>query len=332
MNTTTPSPTPDPVPPTPEPTAPAAAPPPLAVDDSRPFGAHLRMRWWKPLLLVPALVILMLVLQIVLTVLVVTVEVMAFGRDPMDLTMSPLMMLATNLSLAVMGPIAVLATALLARVPWRSLLASPRRLSLRRWGVYLGGSTALVAIATVLAALVAPQSVGMAGFAVTGTTIGLLVVAVLTTPLQAAGEELMFRGAVMPALASWVRAARPALILGMILSSLIFGAMHASLDPWLLAYYVAFGLCMAAMAVISRGLEAPIAFHVTNNLLMMIAAALFADGGGILIDRSVGMGGPYMLLFIAMDLAAVALVWLHERRLRASHHPSASSAARSLSA
>lgn len=109
----------------------------------------------------------------------------------------------------------------------------------------------------------------------------------------------------------------------MIGSSLLFGLAHASVDPWLLAYYTLFGACMAAMAVISRGLEAPIAFHVTNNLLMMVMAVLFADGGGITIDRSVGVGGPFMLLLIGVDVAAVALVWWNERRLRGQQAPTA---------
>lgn len=310
MDTTTQPPSP-PLDPAAQPTPPA-----LAVDDTRPFGAHLRLRWWKPLLLVPALVITMLVLQILMTFAVALVEMAAFGRDPMDLSISPLMMLAMNLSLAAMGPLAVLLTALLGRVPWRSLLASPRRLSMRRWGVYFGGFTALVGLALAISALVAPESSAFISFAITGTTLGLVAVAVLTTPLQAAGEELMFRGAIMPAVASWVRAAKPALIIGMIASSLVFGAMHASLDPWLLSYYIVFGLSMAAMAVISRGLEAPIAFHVTNNLIMMVIGALFAGGEGLVMDRSVGMGGPFMLVFIAVDLAAVGLVWVYERRLR----------------
>lgn len=316
MDTTTPPPTPTPTtgPTAPAPPAPAARPSGLEI--ARPFGAHLRMRWWKPLLLIPALVITMLVLQFMLTLVVAVIEMAAFGRDPSDMSLSPLMMLAMNLSLAAMGPLAVLATALLARVPWRSLLAAPRSLSPRRWGVYFGGSVALVGLVLAISGLVAPGSSGLASFAVTGTTLGLIAVAVLTTPLQAAGEELMFRGAILPAVASWVRAAKPALVIGMIASSLVFGAMHASLDPWLLTYYVVFGLCMAAMAVISRGLEAPIAFHVSNNLIMMVVGALFSGGEGVVIDRSVGMGGPFMLVFIAVDLVAVALVWVYERRLR----------------
>ena len=314
MDTTTPRPTPPPSLDHPV-TAPGHTPAP-AVDDTRPFGAHLRMSWWKPLVIVPALLIAMFVLQLGFTLVAILVETMAFGRDPMDQTISPLMMVAVNLSLAAMGPLAVLLTALIARVPWRSLLASPHRMSLRRWGVFTGAFAVLVLAMLGISALLAPEMAGLKGFAITGTTIGLVLVALLTTPLQAAGEEMMFRGALMPAVASWIRAAKPALIVGMIASSVVFGLVHMSVDPWLLTYYTVFGACMAAMAVISRGLEAPIAFHVTNNVIMMVAGALFADGQGIVIDRSVGMGGPFMLVAIAVDLLAVAVVWLYERRQR----------------
>ena len=284
------------------------------MDDTRPFGAHLRMSWWKPLVIIPGLLIAMIGIQLALVIVVMVAEVALFDRDPLDATLSPLMMLATNLSLALMGPLAVLAMALIGRVPWRQVLASPRRMSMRRTGAYLGFFSALVLLALAAMQLIAPSSTGLSSFALTGTTVGLLVVAVLTTPLQAAGEELMFRGAIMPAVASWIRAAKPALVVGMAVSTILFGLVHLSVDPWLLTYYTLFGLCMAAMAVISRGLEAPIAFHVANNLILMVLSALFAGGEGLVTDRSVGMGGPFMLVFIAVDVLAVVLVWLLERR------------------
>src|SRR5699024_5639228 len=136
--------------------------------------------------------------------------------------------------------------------------------------------------------LAAPEQAGLGQFAITGTTVGLVVVAVLTTPLQAAGEELAFRGAFLPAIASWIRPARTATIVGLVGSSIVFGLVHFSVDPWLLAYYTLFGACMALLAMITRGLEAPIAFHVSNNVILMVVSALFAGGGGVEIDRSVG--------------------------------------------
>src|SRR5699024_6903220 len=107
----------------------------------------------------------------------------------------------------------------------------------------------------------------------------------------------------------------PALVVGLVSSSLIFGLVHLSLDPWLLAYYSVLGASMAAIAVISRGLEAPIAFHLTNHLIMVVLAALFAGGEAVEIDRSVGLGGPFMLGLIAGDLRAIGFVWLYERRM-----------------
>lgn len=301
--------------------APASAPVPARrpryVDPARPFGAHLRLAWWKPALLVPGLLLTMVVLQTALTMVVVVIEMLALGRSPEDVTLSPLLLAAVNASLAVTGVLAVLVTALVARVPWRSLIAHPRTWAWRRLAGYSGVFAVLVIAMLVVMALIDPASAGMGGsFAVTGTTIGLIAVAVLTTPLQAAGEELLYRGALMPLIGSWARAAKPALVLGMVGSSIVFGLSHLSIDPWLLSYYTVFGLSMAAMALLSRGLEAPIAFHVTNNVLMMVVGALFADGGGVVIDRSVGMGGPVMLVVMAADVAAVAVVGLYERRRR----------------
>ena len=182
MDTTAPHPTP---PPALDPTMSAPSPSPAPeLDDSRPFGAHLRMSWWKPLVIIPVLLIAMFVLQFAFTLVAILVETAAFGRDPMDLTISPLMMVAVNLSLAAMGPLAVLLTALIARVPWRSLLASPRRISMRRWGVYTGTFALLVLAMLGISALIAPEMVGLQGFAITGTTIGLVLVALLTTPLR----------------------------------------------------------------------------------------------------------------------------------------------------
>jgi hypothetical protein len=82
-------------------------------------------------------------------------------------------------------------------------------------------------------AAVAPGSTGWTSFAVSGTTVAYLAITLLTTPLQSAGEELIYRSVVLPAAASWVRAVRPALALGLVVSALGFAVVHASTDPWL---------------------------------------------------------------------------------------------------
>ena len=131
---------------------PSSSPPVPAptVDPRRPFGAHVRMSWWKPLLIVIVPLLVMIIAQYALMIIAVIVEIVAFGRDPYATAMTPLMMLAGNLSLTLMGPLAILLTAWLAKVPWRSLLSFPRGLSGARWGVYGAAFTGLVVIGLLL--------------------------------------------------------------------------------------------------------------------------------------------------------------------------------------
>src|SRR5699024_5668024 len=82
-SSTTPSPA-GPGPPPPSPAAPTRPARPAPVGASRPFGAHLRLRWWKPLIIVPSLLIVMVVLQIALSLVALIIESFAFGRDPLD--------------------------------------------------------------------------------------------------------------------------------------------------------------------------------------------------------------------------------------------------------
>lgn len=277
------------------------------------------MSWWKPLVIIPVLIVLMLVVQIVIGSIVMIIEMLVTGvQPPMDgaAPISPWMMLAANLSIALMAPIAILLMRFLGRVPVRDQFSIRRSPSWGRLALYTGVFLILLLVVNAIVVLVDPgmlQSVNLSA-----GVILLIAIALLTTPLQAAAEEIMFRSAIMPAIGSWIRPAKVAVAVALIASSVIFGVMHASVDPWLLTYYVLFGVCTGLMAIISRGLEAPIAFHVVNNVVMMVLAALGTEDGYIAIDRSVGTGGPFMLIYIGMDLVAVALVWLFERRRRAA--------------
>ncbi|MFI2713955.1 CPBP family intramembrane glutamic endopeptidase [Micromonospora sp. NPDC018662] len=257
----------------------------------------------------------MLALQVLSYLLVGVVE---GSDDPFSPTMTPLKSLAINLSIGASGVVAILFLAWVAKVPWRSLISSPRAFDARRLTTYLVSAVLLVGAGLGVVALVAPDSTPWVGFGVSGTTIALLVVTVLTTPLQSAGEELMWRSALLPAAASWVRAVRPALAVGLVVSSLGFAMLHGSTDPWLFGYFTFIGLCTGVMAIISGGIEAPVAFHVANNVLFGIANTVLADGEPYAIDRSTDSGDASLLILAAVNVAMVALVWLRERRARSA--------------
>ncbi|APX34590.1 CAAX protease [Brachybacterium sp. P6-10-X1] len=256
--------------------------------------------------MVPPLV--MIILQIALFAIVGLID---HGSGQTE-AVGPLQLLAVNLSMGITGVLTVPLICWWAKVPWRSILSAPRAFDQRRLAVYLLWALGVTILANAALALLAPEQTPWVGVGFTGTTMALLVVIVLTTPLAAVSEELMFRGAVMPAVASWVRPERIALALGVIVSSLAFATTHLATDPWLFAHHVFLGLATAVMAIRSRGLEAPIAFHVANNTFTAVLNTLLAGGGDFSVARTAGAGGPHLLIPALFVLALVIVVWRRE--------------------
>ncbi len=288
---------------------------PAVVDGTRPFGAHLRMSWWKPLVLLAVLPVVLLGSQVLAWSAVGAIE---GSDDAFSAEFTPLKALAANLAIGATGVVAVLLLVWMTRVPWRVLLSPQRRFDRRRLGYYSACAAVLVAAGLGTVAAVGPEATGWTGFGITDTTLALLAVTLLTIPIQATGEELMYRGVLFPATASWVRAVRPALAVGLVVSSLVFAALHGSADPWLAGYIALIALSTGLMSVISGGLEAPIAFHVVNNVLAGIANNVMAGGGTAAVDRSTETGGPPLLILGTVNVAMVVVVRWHERRRRSA--------------
>lgn len=290
---------------------PGPAMPPL--DGSRPFGIHYRMAWWKSLFVIVALPLTLVVTQLAFYLLAGLAE----GRDPFAQDLSPLKLLGANLSTGVTALVALVLVGRFAKVPWRFVFSAPRRFDRRRLLMYFLGSLAIVGVAFALVGLTAAGAVGWTTLTVTSTTIGILVVVILSTPIQTAGEEIILRGAILPAAGSWFRSIKPAFVTGLVVSSLMFAFLHGSTDPMLFAYYLVFSVATAVMGLLTRGLEAAIAFHTANNLVVTTINALFAGGGVVAVERSEGAaGGLALLIPAAASLAALTMVWLRERRRR----------------
>ncbi|ANY08000.1 CPBP family intramembrane glutamic endopeptidase [Pseudonocardia sp. HH130630-07] len=285
------------------------------MDESRPFGTHLRMSWWKPLVLVLALPLVLVVLQIAAYQLVGIIE---GADDPLAAGLTPLKALAVNLSIGATGVVAILLLVWMTRVPVRSLFTTRRAFDGRRLVHYSLGAVVLVGAGLGTVGVVAPESTTWTTFAITGTTVALLAVTLFTTPIQAIGEELMYRCVMLPAAASWVRAVRPAMIVGLAVSGLGFAAVHGWTDPWLAGYFVVIGVSTGLMAIVSGGMEAPIAFHVVNNVLAGVIGNVMSGGGEVAIDRSTDTGDPSLLILVAVNLAMIALTWMYERKRRAA--------------
>ena len=123
---------------TPDPTLnePSSASP--SVVGTRPFGAHLSMRWWFPVVLTIVVVSAIYGLQLILGGIAALVEFGLLGKDPDDASLTPLTFLAINLSTILVAPLALLVLAKAGRVPWRSALSVGRAFRWRRLGGAVG--------------------------------------------------------------------------------------------------------------------------------------------------------------------------------------------------
>jgi uncharacterized protein len=216
----------------------------------------------------------------------------------------PTGMLAVNLGLATLIPIAWALMAMIHQMRPRWLSSVQPRI---RWR-YLFGCLAVAAVA-------------LNGVMLLSTTVGkplsiqtqqdfwaFLAVIVLTSPLQAAAEEIFFRGYLLQALGSLV--ARP--WFGVIASSVVFALLHGTQNVPLFVDRLAFGLLAGLLVWRTGGLEAGIAAHVINNVFAYLiaglttsVAALKAIKGIGWVDAAFDVGGFALFAVLAYALSRV---------------------------
>lgn len=89
-----------------------------------------------------------------------------------------------------------------------------------------------------------------------------LLAVLIGSPLQAAAEEVFFRGYLMQAFG----AASGSKWVALVASSVLFALFHGVQNPALFAHRLAFGLVAGGLVLAVGGLEAGIAAHIVNNV------------------------------------------------------------------
>ncbi len=272
--------------------------------EPRPYPLMLRT-WdyaaWKPIVGILLLVAggLLVVPLVLLPVLGIAVAFEggsgAFGdRFADSLTLekvTPSSMLYLNLTLASLTLVAM------GILRWIHRLR-PRWLSSvmpgMRWRFFFAclGLSVVALVASVMVGLVLPQDpneIGGGTNKLTGMLVATAIVILLTTPLQALGEEYAFRGYLMQAFGSlthgitehlgasskvarWI-----ATSFALVFTSGLFALSHGAQNFPLFFDRFAFGLMAGLAVVLLGGLEAGIALHILNNLAAFAFAIAFGD-------------------------------------------------------
>jgi membrane protease YdiL (CAAX protease family) len=298
-----------------------------------------RHRWWRPLLGLGAIAAgLGLLFGATLLYALVYVVAQAQGvqlPDPTSVTdawfASPAGLLVTNLGLALGIPLALAATwaqarraglvsSVVGRVRWRLLLGGLGVALLLLVPLTLGSDLLLTLLGLPAddgAGSDAGSSADESGWwplTPASGWIALTVVILLSTPLQAAGEEYFFRGWLSQWIGSWLRWRWLAVVVPAVVTAGLFALAHGTQSPWLFADRLVFGLVASLLAWRTGGLECAVALHVANNLLAFgLAVAYDTLEDSLLITEVPPVDGA-VSISVTIVTTAVLLWWARRRR------------------
>jgi membrane protease YdiL (CAAX protease family) len=270
-----------------------------------------RNRWWKGLVVIVLLVVGYVLVSFVTGLGAIGID-LATGRIDQEsllqgrVTITPALLLSINLSAATMIPLSML-------LQW-GFYGQPVRwihsvLGHLRWDLL--GRVALIIVPVWVAYVALSIFVFPAppSGAFTAESVALLAVVLLTTPLQAAGEEYGARGLITRAAGSWSANARLSLVISTVVSAVIFTLAHGAADLWLIAYYLLFGVSMSIVVWRTGGLEAAVLIHTVNNVFLFAVAITSGQDLGAGLDRSAGTGGTFMLIPMLLLVIIAGVLW-----------------------
>ncbi|QIX28619.1 CPBP family intramembrane metalloprotease [Nocardioides sp. JQ2195] len=267
--------------------------------------------WWRSVLGVLLLVVIALLVVPGTLQVITLVWLAANGSSDMtaDYTrlldlgdVTPYGLAYLNLTLAGLIPTVLLVTWWLHRLRPGWVTSVVGRM---RWKFFVAclGLSVLALVATLLVGSVVPSSASGGDISATpnpfdSKAMQFLLVVILLTPLQAAGEEFAFRGYLTQMFGghfpTYVAIIGPAVL---------FALAHGVQDPPIFVDRLAFGLVAGILVVRTGGLEASIAMHVLNNWLAFGLAIVFGD----MSDTLSPSGGTWWSLPVTLTQSLVYL-------------------------
>ena len=218
-----------------------------------------------------------------------------------------------NVALATFIPLAMIASRYLHGIPPRWLASVRPRIRWRYLFACLGVAIlALIVTLVVGAALPGGEDdVSSQANTFTTTTFQYLLVIVLLTPFQAAGEEYLFRGYLTQAFGGLFHRAWVAVLVPAVLFGLAHGLGQSA--PVFFDRF-AFGVVAGILVIRTGGLEAGIAMHVLNNFLAYGLALAYGDMASTLNPT----GGDWWTIPVTLtqSLVYLGLAVAVSRRMR----------------
>ncbi|MBT1035891.1 CPBP family intramembrane metalloprotease [Canibacter sp. lx-45] len=137
------------------------------------------------------------------------------------------------------------------------------------------------------------------------TLVWSLIIIVLLVPLQATAEEYIFRGAMLQMLGAWIR--NP--IVPSLITTLLFVIGHGY-ELWGLILVGLLGLTVTFLTIRTGGIEAGIAIHMVNNLVVFGILASGVTGDTKQSESAGNIASAILnIIMYAVYIGAIELVW-----------------------
>ncbi|MFC0628481.1 CPBP family intramembrane glutamic endopeptidase [Kribbella deserti] len=264
--------------------------------DPQPYHRQMRNSWfavWRPALGTLAILCGWIIITVICVLPIQALDPEAAKKVGWE------MLLATNLSLAALIPLSLGMAKFLHQQPSGLLSSLKPGLRWRPLAIFLIAAV-VVEVAMLGVALLLPVDFATEVSGKADDATAIIVVVLLTSTFQAAGEEYFFRGYLLQAFGSIMRSP----IVPILLTALIFTLFHG-VWPWeSLALFFdrfAFGVLAGWLVVRTGGLEAAIAVHAVNNIITFIFAAMTDS-----VTESLGItDAPWSLVLV--DIAKFVL-------------------------
>ena len=262
-----------------------AAPVPLEPAPGTPYQHVVRepgRRWWRPFASfgVFAAVYLGISIAMGLVLGLVVVAGLSAAPDPEALVTgvglsgwtSVGALLAMNLALAALIPSVLIANKVAHRRPAGYTHSVTGRFRFGWFGIVTAVLTPIWLLYVVIAWFLEPVPL-FTHVESLGVTAALIAVCLLTTPLQAAGEEYFFRGWLVQNIGVAIPRPVVALVVPTVVSAGLFALAHGSFDPWIIVSLAAMAVAACWLTWRTGGLEAAVALHTVNNVVIIVGQA-----------------------------------------------------------
>lgn len=286
----------------------------------RLYRAQPNYRWWRPLLAILLAGVFVLSVGAMIAIAAGLLLAAALGQLPSPTELDalfapdvarPLSVFISLGSVAIWIPLIFFAMWAVGLNPLGMIHSIALRIRWRKLYAFAGIAAVIVVLTqlvTIVGSLIVQQA-PVEYFPVEYVPALLSLAAVLVlVPFQAAAEEYAFRGLLLQTLGSWI--SRP--VIPILLTSVLFMLPHAY-NVWGMLEVFLLGLTAGVLTHKTNGLEAAIALHVINNVVVFVTLLTGVFGT---TSASASLSSPVSLAITTLMLAAYA-TWILKSQTRA---------------